>query len=140
MDDVDSAHADEKRFINSCAFDIRSLLHYEDQSEIYDTDSFEQTSAKLLTQAFVELGAKALTSGANATSSQEMLIQISGIGNFAIYNQLKNQVQNHLKDMGVVDERKISRGHAVLAIKTGHTLDELKQALVVSNSAELLPR
>ena len=129
MDDVDSAHADEKRFINSCAFDIRGLLHHEDQSEIYDTDSFELTSAKLLTQAFVELGTKTATSGANAAASQELLIQLSGTQNFQTYTQLKNQIRARLKDMGVVEERKISRGRAVLAIKTGHSLDELKLAL-----------
>jgi hypothetical protein len=132
MDDVDSAHADEKRFVNSCSFDIRGVLHYEDQSEIYDTDSFEQTSAKLLTQAFVQLGTKAMATGASAAASQEMQIQISGITGFAGYTQLKAQIQNRLKDMGVVEERKISRGHAVLAIKTGHSLDELKQALGAS--------
>jgi hypothetical protein len=132
MDDVDSAHADEKRFVNSCAFDIRGVLHYEDQSEIYDTDSFEQTSAKLLTQAFVQLGAKTLATGAGVATSQEMQIQVSGITNFNNYTQLKSQLQARLKDLGVVEERKISRGHAVFAIKTSHALDEFKQALTAN--------
>jgi len=128
MDDVDSAHADEKRFINSCTLDVRSVLHHEDQSEIYDTDSFEQTTSKLLTQAFVELGTKAVSSGPSA-ATQEMQIQVSGINGFSNYTQLKTQIQARLKDFGVVEERKISRGHAVFAVKSSHTLDEIKQAL-----------
>jgi hypothetical protein len=129
MDDVDSAHADEKRFINSCTLDVRSVLHHEDQSEIYDTDSFEQTTSKLLTQAFVELGTKAVASGVGLAATQEMQIQVSGFSNFASYTQLKTQIQTRLKDFGVVEERKISRGHAVFAVKSNHTLDEIKQAL-----------
>jgi hypothetical protein len=126
MDDVDSAHADEKQYIAKLSFDIRAIAHYEDQSELFETDSFEQVSGKMLTQAYVELGAKALLSGAGAMK-QEMQITVTGFTDFQQYSQLKSSLQAKLKDVASVEERKMSRGKAVFAIKTNRTLDEVKK-------------
>jgi hypothetical protein len=126
MDDVDSAHADEKQYIAKFSFDVRGIDHYEDQSELFDTDSFEQISTKMLTQAYVELGAKAQISGASAMK-QEMQITVTGFSDFQQYSQLKNSLQAKLKDIASVEERKISRGKAVFAVKTNRSLDDVKK-------------
>ena len=63
QDDVDSAHADEKRFIAKTLLDIRSIASYQDQAELFDTESFEAETQKLLTHAFIELGGKGISRG-----------------------------------------------------------------------------
>jgi hypothetical protein len=126
MDDVDSAHEDEKKFIAHFSFDVRGIAHYEDQAELFDTDSFEQSATKMLTQSYVELGAKASLTGANALK-QEMQILVSGFNDFSQYSQVKSAVIAKLKDIALVEERKISKGKAVFALKTNHSLDEIKQ-------------
>jgi hypothetical protein len=80
----------------------------------------------MLTQAYVELGAKAQISGAGAMK-QEMQITATGFTDFQQYNQLKNALQAKLKDIASVEERKISRGKAVFAVKTNRSLDDVKK-------------
>jgi hypothetical protein len=136
MDDVDSAHADEKHYIAKFVFDIRGIDHYEDQSDLFETDSFEVVSTKMLTQAYVELGAKSLLTGAGAMK-QEMQITLTGFSDFQQFSQLKTSLQNKLKDVATVEERKMSRGKAVFAIKTNHTLDEVKKMVHGLGNAEV---
>jgi hypothetical protein len=128
-DDLDSAHADEERYVASCGFDVRGVADYEDESELYDTDSFELASAKLLTQALTELGAKAEAAGVNSALKQEMQISVVGFKGFSQYTQLKTQLQAKLKGSAVVEERKLSKGKTVFALKTNRSLDEIKQMI-----------
>ena len=46
LDDVDSAHADEKRFIAKTELDIRAIASYQDQAELFDTGSFDAEIAE----------------------------------------------------------------------------------------------
>lgn len=129
-DDEDAAHADEKRFVSKAQLEIRGITHYQDQAEFYDTDSFETETQKLLTHAFTELGAKADLAGiTTATSKDDLLMEFTNIPGFSAYTRLKTSLQTKLKGAALVEERRISKGRAVFALKTHKTADEIKTLL-----------
>jgi hypothetical protein len=129
QDDVDSAHADEARFQAKLELAVRSVSTYQDQAELFDTGSFENESEKLLTHAFSELGAKSDLAGVSSVSKDDLMIQLTGISGFAQYSRIRNAIQTRLKGVALVEERKISRGQAVFAVKTKKTQAELKALL-----------
>ena len=65
----------------------------------------------------------------SSASKDDLVIQLSGISGFAQYTRLKNTIQARLKGVALVDERKVSRGQAVLALKTKKSSDEVKSLL-----------
>jgi hypothetical protein len=136
-DDVDTAHADEERFIAKAQFDVRGVAHYDDQAELFDTDSFETETEKLLTHAFTELGAKADLVGVSAAAKDDILIEVSKIAGFPQYSKLRAQIQARLKGIAFVDERKISRGKAVFALKTKKSVVEITANLKAAKFDEI---
>lgn len=136
QDDVESAHADEKRFIAKTRLEIRSIASYQDQAEIFDTGSFEVETQKLLTHALIELGARADLASMNIASKDDLVIQLGGITGFAQYARLKSSIQSRLKGIAVVDERRLSRGQAILALKTKKSVEEVKTLLNGVGSGE----
>ena len=134
-DDVDTAHADEKHFILHSLILARGLagtgrLAPSKQMvatatgsvDLLEVDPFEAAAAKLFSDAFVELGAQAaqaelalLAKGAAGGADDEIDIDVSGIRDFEQLGRLKAQIQAKLPTAGL-EERKISRGRAVLAV------------------------
>jgi hypothetical protein len=129
QDDVDSAHADEKRFLTKVQFEVRDVAGFMDQSEIFDTDSFLTESDKLLTHAFTELGARSDIASISSQGQEDILIEVNKIASFAQYSKLKAELQGRIKAVALLEERKISRGSATFAVKTKTSLDELKALL-----------
>lgn len=128
-DDEDAAHADEKRFQSKAVLEVRGITQYQDQAEFYDTDRFETQTQKLLTHAFTELGAKADLASMSGEMTDDVLIEVSGISDFPQYTRLKTALQARLKGTALLDERKVSKGKAVFALKTKQTLDQIKVSL-----------
>lgn len=127
---VDSAHADEKKFISSVKLEVRGICSYEDRVELFDTDSFETETQKLLTHAWTELGAKADLAGVAAAAKDDLLIEVVHIADFKQFSLLKALLQSRLKGLALVDERKMTRGIALFALKTKKSMDEVKAVLV----------
>jgi hypothetical protein len=128
-DDVDTAHSDEKHYLAKANFEVHAIATYRDQGELFETDSFEAESQKLLTHAFSELGAKADMAGIGNAAKDDILVELGNITGFIQYTRLKNTIQTRLKGVALVDERKLSRGHASFALKTKKSIDEVKALL-----------
>jgi hypothetical protein len=160
VDDIDTAHADEKRFIVTSNLQVRGLAgtgkqpadaqavaKAESKAEILEVDSFETSAAKILSDAFTDIGAQAQkfelaqASKALQTGDQaEIDLEVRGVSEFAQLAQLKAQVQAKLAG-ATVEERKIARGHAVLAITGEKSADAIRVKLkgVALDSGRLVP-
>lgn len=144
VDDVDSVHAGEKHYVLRTALQLRgrgssrfdSILGTADLQEI---DPFETSVARLMSDAFTQAGAdtqKAEVAAAARSSgpidSSEIDIDVTGIEGFGDLTRLKTQIQGKFAG-ATVEERKISRGRAMLALTiTGGnapSINDIKQML-----------
>jgi hypothetical protein len=134
-EDPDSAHADEKRYIIRTSLQVGELSVRNQQKELMDNDSFENTEARLLTDIFADLGAKyELEEAAQVEGGrEEILIQVSGIRDFAQYSRIKNTMQTQLKDIFSLEDRKLSKEQVTFAIFTKQTSDSLRKQLAQIN-------
>ena len=126
VDDIDSAHADEKHYFVHSFFNIRDLAKDEGKMDLMDSDSFETSLVRLLTASISELGVKAdQTVREQAISKEEILIDISGFSDFAHYNRVKTVLTEQLKGVSSLEERKITRGQISLAVGTSASKEEI---------------
>lgn len=139
-DDVDSAHADEIHYGLRTRIEARGLAgtgkpaaggtqaktpitaKAEAMVTLLETDSFEQHAAKILADAFVELGAASqqaeiakLGRGTSDSEERELRLDVSGVKDFAQYTRLKAQLGAKYPSFSLED-RLISRGRVVLAL------------------------
>jgi hypothetical protein len=135
-DDVDAMHADEVHYLLRSRIEARGLAsspskaaaQYAGKSEgltdFMDSDSIEQLAARLLSDAFAELGAQAAQlelalsqggKGAGSDDDAELRIEIGGIRDFGQYSRLKAQL-SALYPAGSLEERLVARGRAMLAL------------------------
>ncbi|MEO5970472.1 MAG: hypothetical protein ABIQ95_11145 [Bdellovibrionia bacterium] len=128
VDDIDTAHADELRFV------LRSFLKVGDFSpilkerEVVGNDSFLVSEASLLVDLFTNLGAtlEKEQTKVNDAGKAEVLIEVTGIKGFAQFTRVKSQIQTILKESSTIEERKLSLGQASFAIYSSRSSEELK--------------
>jgi hypothetical protein len=145
VDEVDSMHADEKRYVIHSSLQARGLGgssavapapgalakapatsgRVEGKMEIMEDDAFEAAAARLLTDAFTDLGAQSVrTEAAQRTSVQtqanneagDVSLDVSGISDFSQLTKLKAAIQGKLSADATVEERRIARGKITLAV------------------------
>jgi len=135
VDDLDTAHADEKRYIIHTFLQLGDFSVQNRQKELLDNDTFEGSEARLLTDIFADIGAKYELEQAIQPESgkQEVLIEITGIKDFAQYTRVKNLMTTQLKDITSLEDRKLSRDQVVFAVFTKRTSEELKSQLSQMN-------
>jgi hypothetical protein len=139
-DDVDTAHADEIHYGLRTRLEARGLAGTGTPAQalasakapisaktegfvtLLETDSFESYAAKLLADAFVELGAASqqaeiaqASRGSSEAEDKELRLDVSGVKDFAQYSHLKAQLGAKFPSASL-EERLISRSHVVLAL------------------------
>ena len=128
-DDIDSAHADETRYLVHSFFLLRNFPKIESQLEILDTESVDQASDRLLSDALSEIGASANVIAAQVGDRDEVSIHVKGILDYPEFLRVKGLLQTKLKDIGLVEERRLSRGNAIFAVITKKKSSEVKALL-----------
>ncbi len=127
-------HQEDKKFRLILGFsagkitEVRSL-------EFQATDSTELSSRKLVLEAMGGIGARIREELARDSSKfdgraiPEVLLRVAGVQDYFVLNQLKSQAQLALGELNPVQERRLSKGRSVLAIRTRLTGSELKKRL-----------
>ncbi len=129
-DDIDSAHADETRYLVHSYLLLRDSPKIEAQLEILDTDSIATASDRMLTDALVEIGGRSNEIAATFSDDRsEVSIGVKGILDPAEFTRVKALLQAKLKDVGIVEERKLTRGSVTFAVLTQKKADEIKTRL-----------
>jgi hypothetical protein len=136
IDDIDTAHADDKRLQVLTFLFVKDpngheLSRNEGTLEVFDTEPLELVAGRLLTDAFTDLGAreKKFEQDIATTGKAEVEIEVTGIKGYDLYNQVQAALARSLKDEGQVEPRKISRGRAVFALVTSKPPEKIKTQL-----------
>lgn len=140
VDDADSAHADENRYIIRAFLQVGGVTLEARHQEILDNDSFESSEARLLTELFTELGSKFRTDSsalaaredpgilpAAVSGSEEISVEVSGIRDFTQYQRVKANLQDQLKSIATVEDRKFSREKIGFAVFSTQGKDEVEK-------------
>jgi len=129
-DDIDSAHADETRYLIRSYLLLRDSPKIEAKLEILDTDSISGAADRLMTDALVEIGGRSTEIAATFSDDRsEVDIGIRGILEPAELARVKTLLQSKLKDIGVVEERKLARGNVIFAVLTTKKANDIKARL-----------
>jgi hypothetical protein len=130
--DIDAAHADEGRFqiqLLTLARGDRELK-FASNLEILNSDSFEGAAQRLMTDAMIDFGTRAVLAGdADEDTKDEVLVIVSGIQGFAHSNRVKAALEAGLADARSVDTRRIARGQITFAVHSSRKTDELRAQL-----------
>jgi hypothetical protein len=136
VDDIDTAHADDKRlqvltFLYMKDPNGHELSRNEGKLEVFDTEPLDLVTGRLLTDAFTDLGArvKKFEQDIATSGKAEVEIEVSGIRGYDLYNQVQAALARSLKDEGNIEPRKISRGRAVFALVTSKPAEKIKSQL-----------
>jgi hypothetical protein len=130
VDDLDTVHADEKRYLIQAYFRVGDHSIRNRQKELLENDSFEAAGVRLMTDVFTDLGTKIEWEDANILEKdkEEILVEVSGIQDFSQYSRVRATLQAQFKD-AVVEDRKLSRDQIVFGIYTKKKTAELKREL-----------
>lgn len=130
-DDLDTAHADEKKYLIRSWVQIGEMSLQSRQKELLDTDSFESSAARILTDIFTDIGAKIELADTNIAEAgkDEILVDIAGLKDFAQFQRVKTNLSNQLKDSASFEERVFSKGRVVFALYSKLKLEEIKKIL-----------
>jgi hypothetical protein len=103
------------------------------KNEIASDESFSTTYEKIVGNLFSVLGEKwALLDQNSLDVGEEVLLEVSGFQDFSSFFKLKLKIEGVLNEMtpvGQLEERKLSRGRVVFAVKRGGLLSELKEKI-----------
>lgn len=147
---VDPAHPDEQHFqvrASISAFaDEENELRTDAMLDISAAESFVGTAEELLTDAWTELGAKAIayerggrregpgdSYGEGLNDPEDTLVVVSGIGDFAHYSEVRAQVSEKLTpvlaDPSGLKIRRIKRGEVTFAVRTQQNAEGIRALL-----------
>jgi hypothetical protein len=150
IDDIDTAHADDKRlqvltFLYMKDPNGHELSRNEGKLEVFDTEAtLDVVTGRLLTDAFTDLGAreKKFEQDIATSGKAEVEIEVTGIKGYDGYNQVQIALARSLREEGALETRKISRGKAVFAIVTSKPAEKIKAQIgtVRTDSGPLLMR
>ncbi len=140
IDAIDSAHADERKFIVETYLLAKPLgdadLRFSGQLEVMESDPIEQAAARLLSDAFSQFGQKALLAerAEGDSRSQEFELALNGVKEYSQFMKLRQAIINAIPDAVWVEERKMKRGRMVLGIRSNRSLDAVKRQLAQVHS------
>lgn len=134
VDSIDAAHEEDQ------LFRIKSTLSIHDpaleakeqqQLDLLDNGDFERSESKLLTDAFTDLGdqLEQRSAGQSDTQRGEVLVEVSGFGDYNQYSHARDQITQALQGTADVEEQRVSRGKAVFAVYTDAGLDKVRSSL-----------
>lgn len=128
VDDIDTAHADDPRFVVRSFLKIGDSSPFLKQREILGNDSFLASEATLLVDLFTDLGATLEKEQikVNDAGKAEILIEVAGIKDFAQFVRIKAEIQGILNEGSTIEERKLAPGRASFAVYSSRSLEELK--------------
>ena len=131
-DDIDDAHADEKNYFTGFYLYLRDLEKQEGKLELLENDRFETRVARLLTDGFTNLGAKLAQPGqlSKTTTRKEILLEVSGFRDFQHYQKIRAVLDTYLKNVGSIDERRMTKGRIGLALQTDLGAEEIRKQLL----------
>lgn len=136
VDDVDSAHADEQRFLVREVLVVSGVSRHEGQLEIYETGNFEKTARQIMTDSFADLGVqieRAVVAGEIGRVEREGIsLEVDGLKDHAQYAALRTQLQDAAfarNGTFQVEEQRISRARVVFSVFTDKSPSELRKAL-----------
>ncbi len=131
---VDPEHPDEKHYLVRSYLLVRkdaTEVRQQGELEVLPNDSLSTAAARLLTDAMSELGVKSqvFADAAQEHETPEVLVTVSGFKDFAQFNRVKSRLQESLKDVAPLEERRLMRGQVTLAVRTERPLALVKSAL-----------
>jgi hypothetical protein len=147
-DNIDTAHADEKRYLVRLftlareegtggvgSGKVAREAKTESSLEFLEADGFERATARLLTDSFTEFGAKWLAAASLGDAEQpELSISVTGIRDFAHFTAVKARLQAGLQTVLApgtsLEDRRIARGRAVFGVRTPGGVEEVKPLVV----------
>ncbi|MCM2279562.1 MAG: hypothetical protein NDJ89_15915 [Oligoflexia bacterium] len=130
VDSVDTAHADELRYLVRSMLWVAELPRSEGQLEILANDSLERTADRLVTDFLTELGGKLDGTRLAGTGGKEKLrVEVTGLRNFPAYVELKNRLLAFARDGVAVEEKRVSKGRAVFAVFSEESPEELRKRI-----------
>lgn len=143
QDDVDSAHADEKRYLTLMYFgtspeQANGTFGFSSEFESLENDGLDQSVVRLYLDAMTELGVqmgKQSSSGkASSQNSDPALsrqggevgstfqLKISSVQSYGHYYRAKTEIQAALQDLSLqIVEREFSRGQALWILRAPET-------------------
>lgn len=135
VDDIDTAHSEDVRFVLRSFFQTGESSPFLKQREVLGNDSFQVAEASLLVDLFTEVGAALEKEHSQVTlaSQAEVLIEVTGIKDFAQLTRVKKQIQVILKEGSTLEERKLAPGRASFAVYSSQTLEGLKSLFLNAN-------
>lgn len=130
-EEIDSVHADEKHYHIHSLLLVRDFPRMEGKLDLLDTDRFDVSAQRLLTDQLAELGAQTVLAQAEQIDSgkEEITVTLSGVKDYSGLAEAKILLQSKMGTSGLIEERKISAERVVFAIKTPRTLPEVKKIL-----------
>jgi hypothetical protein len=133
VEDLDSAHADEKVYSLSVSFRTlgSSSASIKKSKEVLDLESFDSSLARVWTDAMTELGAKIVADEKRLVDQtrKELSIEVSGKLSFQQFKKVKLLLESQLKEVGSLEERSISQHRFIFAILTQKSREEIKNLL-----------
>jgi hypothetical protein len=133
-DDMDSAHADEVHYLVRTLISIPGFTKQSGLLNLLANDNIEAAVSRLITDAMTELGGKVEVAQNADNETEEMLIEVDGIRDYAHLTRARNQVLAKLKDAGQVEDRKFSRGKVVFAVRSHSSPDAIRKQLAALRS------
>jgi hypothetical protein len=140
QDEVDSVHADEKKFKIRVFMNIRlgsdtgsevmRELKHDGELELIETHSFEMAASKLLIETFMDFGGKAAGAAGLSGSEDDLMLEVSGFKDFTQYNKMKDQIQRVLRDATPLQEKRMSRGKVLLGFRLKKNIQQVKAMLL----------
>ena len=130
VEELDAAHADEAHYRIQSWLQVGPMSRHEGTLELISTEDFEPAGLRLLTDALTEVGAKlALAEQFGGTTRGEILVEATGVQDYAQAQRLKAKLLGTLKDAQNIEERKISKGKVVFAVTTSKSSDDVKRSI-----------
>ena len=135
-EEIDTAHADEPRYLIDLVMSLRGVSQIQRKKEILGNESFIQSVTQLMTDIFTELGSvwdqRKLAD--LDSDSDEVLIEIEGTRDFEQYSKIKNELTEQLKPFGALSDRAISKQNMTLVLFTDTKKDEIQRVVLQSKA------
>ncbi len=146
IDSIDSAHADEKKYLMQAAVFAREATTAGDGAssvaervrkhagalELPENESLESAISRLLTDAFTQLGTKsaaALAQEQGTEGRREVSVTLAGVKDFQHYSKLRAQILPLLRNHGIAEERWLARGRIGFDLRTAVASDAIREAI-----------
>ncbi len=131
-EDMDTAHADEKRYFARTYLQVKDIVVQNQQKEISDSDSFDLILSKMMTELLIELGGKFAASEVAMPESgnDEILIEAVGMRDYDQYVRVRSALVSALKEVSLsLEDRSFAKHKIVFAVFTQKRKDEIQRLI-----------